>query len=101
MISVDKAIEFLEELKTIIQDDDNNLNMTDYGYKKMDMTIDLLKSLKDENKKLKRENEAYKGIVEEIANDFGDGILQNENGFGIKLEHLIEIKKEKYLGGVE
>jgi len=100
-MEVKEAIKFLEELKTIIQDDDNNLNMTDYGYKKMDMTIDLLKSLKDENKKLKRENEAYKGIVEEIANDFGDGILQNENGFGVKLEHLVEIKKQKYLGGGE
>ena len=50
-------------------------------------------------KKLKQENEAYKGIVEEIENDFGNGILQNENGFGVKLEHLIEIKKQKYLGG--
>ena len=94
-----RAINFLKELKTIIQDDDNNLNMTDYGYKKMDMTIDLLKSLKDENKKLKKENKAYKGIVEEIENDFGNGILQNENGFGVKLEHLVEIKKQKYLGG--
>lgn len=84
--------------------------------------IDLLKSLEAENKKLKkenkalrkdkwelegineacrRENEAYEGIVEEIENDFGNGILQNENGFGVKLEHLIEIKKQKYLGGGE
>ena len=57
--------------------------------------------LKRENKKLKQENKAYKGIVEEIENDFGNGILQNENGFGVKLEHLIEIKKQKYLGGGE
>jgi hypothetical protein len=59
----------------------------------------LLESMESENKVLKQENEAYKGIVEEIANDFGDGILQNENGFGVKLEHLIEIKKQKYKGG--
>ena len=55
--------------------------------------------LKRENKKLKQENEAYKGIIKEIENDFGNGILQNENGFGVKLEHLVEIKKQKYLGG--
>ena len=60
-MEVKEAIKFLEELKTIIQDDDNNLNLTDYGYKKMDMTIDLLKSLEAENK-------AYKGMWAELKN---------------------------------
>ena len=54
-----------------------------------------------EKDKIRKELEAYKGIVGEIENDFGNGILQNENGFGVKLEHLIEIKKQKYFGGGE
>jgi hypothetical protein len=68
-------------------------------YKQSKEIKNLLKSMEAENKKLKKKNEAYKGIVEEIENDFGNGILQNENGFGVKLEHLIEIKKQKFFGG--
>ena len=78
-MEVKEAIKFLEELKTIIQDDDNNLNMTDYGYKKMDMTIDLLKSLKDENKALKILRQAQK---------------DEDKKEGIRYQTMYRLKKE-------
>ena len=97
-MEVNEAIELISQLLNTDWDNDVDENGRSYKKTREDL-ISLLKSLESENKKLKQENEAYKGIVGEIENDFGNGILQNENGFGVKLEHLVEIKKQKFFGG--
>ena len=107
-MEVKEAIEFLgEEIRWKTND---GIKEPKGDTLKMCEVLTLLKSLESKNKKLKKENKAlrkdkwelegineacrkenkaYRGIVEEIKNNFGNGILQNENGFGIKLEHLI------------
>ena len=40
---------------------------------------------------------AYEKIVEEMRNEFGNGILENEGGIGVQLKNLIEILEQKYL----
>jgi|LSQX01.1.fsa_nt_gb hypothetical protein len=104
--NINEAIIYLGKIKDILWPNISNAKYKVYEEKIINIMALLnelrkLKSLESENKKLKKENETYKGIIKEIENDFGNGILQNENGFGVKLEHLIEIKKQKYLGGEE
>ena len=64
--------------------------------------IDLLKSLESENKKLKKENEAYKGmwrrLYEEIGNHGWE--LRDQDGFEIMTKIIKELE-QKYLGGGE
>ena len=101
-MEVKEALKWFEWADDVYYCSMPNASPNNEFYKQSKEIKNLLKSLASENKKLKKENEAYKaykGIVEEIENDFGNGILQNENGFGVKLEHLIEIKKQKFFGG--
>ena len=46
-----------------------------------------------------QQGEAYEKIVEEMRNEFGNGILENEGGIGVQLKNLIEILEQKYLKG--
>ena len=96
-MEVKEAIKFLEELKTIIQDDDNNLNMTDYGYKKMDMTIDLLKSLEAENKELKKYKQMWEGLHKKYGNYWMSFDVRDPNGKEKYIDELIEELEQKYL----
>jgi len=50
-------------------------------------------ALKAENVELK----AYKQIVKELKEFYGNGILENEGGIGVQLKNLIEILEQKYL----
>jgi len=118
-MEVKEAMEFVERLLTsdpysediflpIPKEDFNKINnllKEEMGYPldrlSGNVGRELYKPLKN-SKELRKiiallqRGEKYEMIVEEIDNEFGDGILQNENGFGVKLEHLIEIKKQKY-----
>ena len=43
------------------------------------------------------QGEKYKRIIDELKNDFGDGIVENPyNGIGCKLSQMIEIIGQKY-----
>ena len=43
-----------------------------------------------------QEGNKYKTLLEEIKNEFGNGILENDNGIGVQLKNLIEILESKY-----
>ncbi len=45
---------------------------------------------------LLQQGEKYKQMVDELENFYGNGILENEGGFGVQLKNLIEILKQKY-----
>lgn len=58
-MEVNEAIEFIEDSYTYLYVD---LHGNKEEVKKFGEIVDLLKSLESENKKLKKENEAYKGM---------------------------------------
>ena len=45
---------------------------------------------------LLEQGEAYRGIVKELKEFYGNGIVENECGFGVQLFNLIEILEGKY-----
>ena len=46
---------------------------------------------------LLEQGEAYRQIVKELKEFYGNGILENECGIGVQLKNLIEILEQKYL----
>jgi len=45
---------------------------------------------------LLQQGEAYRQIIEELVNEYGDDILENDYGLVVQLKNLIEILKGKY-----
>jgi len=50
----------------------------------------------DEVISLLQQGERYQQIVGELKEFYGNGIVENEGGFGVQLKNLIEILEGKY-----
>jgi hypothetical protein len=66
-----------------------------------DVYYDLLKSLEAENKALKKENEAYKGMWEDFKRDCGGDKVYHSNLLMYEIGAQMNCYEQKYLGGGE
>ena len=96
---IKEAIMFLENTIYMCIRGENEMP----GYKvKYNHWINKVIALLQQGEALKVENvelKAYKQIVKELKEFYGNGILENEGGIGVQLKNLIEILEQKYLKG--
>ena len=100
-MEVKEAIELISQLLNTDWDNDVDENGRSYKKTREDL-ISLLKSLESENKKLKKENEAYKEMWGELYEEIGNHgwELRDQDGFEIMTKIIKELE-QKYLGGGE
>jgi hypothetical protein len=95
------------EVKEAIEFINNGINLSTRDLEKeylekMDGIIALLQSLKAENKKLKKENEAYKGMWEKFKDSEGHIEMKYILAeFDTTIEERMNLYEQKYLGGGE
>jgi len=96
-MEVKEAIELISQLLNTDWDNDVDENGRSYKKTREDL-ISLLKSLESENKKLKKENEAYKGMWKELkpTDDYEALILEEKN-----LLSTMSKLEQKYLNNGE
>ena len=92
-MEVKEAIELISQLLNTDWDNDVDENGRSYKKTREDL-ISLLKSLESENKKLKQENEAYKGMWGELY-----GLVKEWKLY--PREMMMDMIRKKYLGGGE
>jgi predicted RNase H-like nuclease (RuvC/YqgF family) len=101
--NINEAIGYLGKIKDILWPNISNTKYKVYEEKIINIMALLnelkkLKSLESENKKLKKENEAYKGMWEELPNKLEDVVF---NDCLFELARAMDVLKEKYIGGEE
>jgi hypothetical protein len=99
-MEVKEAIEWFEWANDVYYCSIPNEKPNNEFYRQGKKVIDLLKSLASENKKLKQENEAYKGMWEELENRYIDKPMFNGDA-PIILNQQLRWLEQKYLGGEE
>ncbi len=100
-MKIKEVIEYLEESKPIplfARDDKSYDEYIGDDIERINKMIDLLQSLEAENKALKKEIKAYKGMWEELPNKLEDIVLNN--CLTIVMREMDKLKKQ-YLGGGE
>jgi len=66
------------------------------GYARSQKEFDELEKERDEVISLLQQDEAYRQLVKELKEFYGNGTVENECGLGVKLFNLIEILEGKY-----
>jgi len=92
-MEVKEAIKILSEVTNYDSDDEPLVELEHLQVEDIISLLQQGETLKVENEELK----AYKLIVKELKEFYGNGILENEGGFGVQLFNLIEILEGKYL----